>query len=446
MINILFIAFEFPPLNRGGVYRPLAFVRFLPESGIDPIVLTLDKNAYPQVFDNFSCDESLGKETLDKATVIPVATDKAAPLSGWKEFASIWFSIHGNEAKNWRGPFFDAVDKAVAQYSPKAILATVPPFSVLPLAVQVAKKYHLPLILDFRDAWSQWRTVPYGTVFHYRKTLQMEARYLGAADAVIATSKQTLADFKRLHPRIPAAKFHYVPNGYNGDLNPWQAIDTSRPEFTIGYVGSFYFSHEARAQMLKPWWRKKGHRMLQYIPHRQDWLYRSPWFFFKALVQLNDTHAELGKKIRVRFAGKKTSWLSDMISSFGLDNQVTLIGEIPHRQSLQFQQECDALLITSARQLGGRDYSIAGKTFEYLQMQRPVISFACEGAQKDLLKDSGTALLCNPDNTIQSANELAGLFEGRILLKPDQSFLETLSRQRLTGQLADIIKNQITTK
>lgn len=198
--------------------------------------------------------------------------------------------------------------------------------------------------------------------------------------------------------------------------------------------------------MLKPWWRKKGHRMLQYIPHRQDWLYRSPWFFFKALVQLNDTHPELGKKIRVRFAGKKTSWLSDMISSFGLDNQVTLIGEIPHRESLQFQQECDALLITSARQLGGRDYSIAGKTFEYLQMQRPVISFACEGAQKDLLKDSGTALLCNPDHTIQSANELAGLFEGRILLKPDQSFLETLSRLRLTGQLADIIKNQITTK
>jgi glycosyltransferase involved in cell wall biosynthesis len=297
--------------------------------------------------------------------------------------------------------------------------------------------------LDFRDAWSQWRTVPYGTVFHYWKTLQLEGKYLRDADAIIATSGQTLDDFKKLHREIPVAKFHYIPNGYNGPLHSWQPIDRDKPEFTIGYVGSFYFTYEARAQMLQPWWRKKGHRMLQYIPHKQDWLYRSPYFFFKALRQLNISHPDLGKKIRVKFAGKKAPWLADMITSFGLEEQVTLIGEIPHRQSLLFQQECDALLITSAKQLGGKDYSIAGKTFEYLQMQRPVISFACEGAQKSLLKDAGTALLCDPDNTDQAAEDLAGLFESRILLQPDHAFLQTLSRQFLTNQLADIIKNQM---
>jgi len=443
MTNILFIAFEFPPLNRGGVYRPLSFVKYLPQSGINPIVVTLDRNSYEQVFDVYSCDETLGEEVRDSATIVPVSAAKTKPLSGWKAFSSIYFSIHGNETKNWEGSFYEAVDRVIRQYAPRAIFATVPPFSVLRLAEKIAEKYKLPLILDFRDAWSQWRTVPYGTIFHYWKTLQMEGKYLRQADAIIATSGQTLDDFKKLHPRIPPAKFHYIPNGYNGALHPWQPIDGGKEEFTIGYVGSFYFTHEARAQMLRPWWRKKGHRMLQYIPHKQDWLYRSPYFFFKALQLLTRSNPSLGKKIRVKFAGKKAPWLSDMIASFGLEGQVTLIGEIPHRQSLLFQQECDALLITSAKQLGGRDYSIAGKTFEYLQMQRPVISFACEGAQKDLLRDAGTALLCDPDDTEGSARDLAELFEGRTHLRPDPEFLQTLSRQALTARLAELIKQQI---
>ena len=110
---------------------------------------------------------------------------------------------------------------------------------------------------------------------------------------------------------------------------------------------------------------------------------------------------------------------------------------------MEFQETCDALLITSAKQFGGRDYSIAGKTFEYIQMQKPVIAFVCEGAQKDLLKKSGTALICEPDNTTESVNQLSGLFGGVIELKPDFPFLKELTREILTKNLADIIKSQV---
>ena len=65
MINILFIAFEFPPLNRGGVYRPLSFVKYLPQFGINPVVVTLDPNSYADVFDLFTCDKSLGDGFLE---------------------------------------------------------------------------------------------------------------------------------------------------------------------------------------------------------------------------------------------------------------------------------------------------------------------------------------------------------------------------------------------
>ena len=59
---------------------------------------------------------------------------------------------------------------------------------------------------------------------------------------------------------------------------------------------------------------------------------------------------------------------------------------------LLFQETCDALLITTAKQLDGKYYSIAGKTFEYIQMQKPIVAFLFDGAQKDLLVEGGTSL------------------------------------------------------
>ncbi len=443
MINILFIAFEFPPLNLGGVHRSLAFVKYLPESGINPIVITLDKESYATVFETYGYDESLGKETIEKTMLIPVKSDETPAKSKLRNFLSIYFTIHGNETKYWSRGFYDAVESAVKKYNPKAIFATVPPFSVLPLAAHVSGKYGLPLILDFRDAWSQWRTIPYGTIFHYWKTLEREGKYLGNAAAVITTSEQTLHDFQQLHGKKTKEKLFYIPNGYNGTLKTWIPIAKEKQHFVIGYVGSFYYTPEARRQMLQPWWRKRGHRILQYIPHKQDWLYRSPYFFFRAMQLLNDSEPELSKKIHIRFAGKVHDWMREMISSFGLENQVELMGEIPHSASLSFQESCDALLITSAKQMHGRDYSIAGKTFEYLQMQKPIIAFVSEGAQKEILKKGGTALLCDPDDSQKSMRDLSDLFNGRISLYPDYSFLQGLSRQKLTEQLAEIIRSQV---
>ena len=148
-----------------------------------------------------------------------------------------------------------------------------------------------------------------------------------AATAVITTSQQTLDDLKKYHPEIPAQKFFCILNGYDGTLAAWQAIDPSKETFIIGYVGNFYYTPHSRKQMFTPWWEKRGHRMLQYIPHKQDWLYRSPYFFFKALQELKKQHPLTGKNLQVKFAGKKPSWLIDMIADLGLGEQVELIGD-----------------------------------------------------------------------------------------------------------------------
>jgi Glycosyl transferases group 1/Glycosyltransferase Family 4 len=445
MTNILFFAYEFPPLNRGGVHRSLAFVKYLPQFGINPIVITLDPASYADVFDTYSLDESLGTDVRGRATIVHIPAEKAKPQNRIGEFVSIYFSLQGNEVKNWEGNYLQAIPAIVGKYKPRAIFATVPPFSMLPLVQKTAQRYKLPLLLDFRDAWSQWRTLPFGTRIHYWLNLELERKYFKAADAIIATSEQTLLDFKKLHRRIPDSRFHYVPNGYDGELDGWRAIDIRKPKITIGYVGSFYYSPDARDQMLRPWWKKRGHRILQYIPQKQDWLYRSPYFFFKTLKYLKKADPMLAAHIQVKFVGKKNAWLEEMILDFGLQDQVELCGTKPHNEALAFQKDCDMLLITSAKRIGGNDYSVAGKTFEYIQAQKPILAFVSPGAQKDLLDKTGMALLCDPDQEETSAQKIISLLKGQTDLEPRIEFIKSLSRYHLTGNLAKIIFEAVTT-
>ncbi|MDP4131068.1 MAG: glycosyltransferase [Bacteroidota bacterium] len=428
------------------MFRSLAFVKYLTRYGINPVVITLDPSSFADMYDGFVTDETLGRELMEKTSIVPVPSEKSRRRTRVGEFVSIYFSILGNEVNNWKGNYFRALPDLIDKYRPEAIFATVPPFSILPLVLETANRYKLPLILDFRDAWSQWRVLPYGTRIHYWLTLGLERKYLSKADAVVATSQQTIEDFKQLHPGIPKSRFHYIPNGYDGALEKWEPVNADKQQITIGYVGSFYFSPAAREQMLKPWWKKRGHRMLQYIPRQQDWLYRSPYFFFKALQWLKKLDPVTAARVQVKFVGKSSQWLEEMISESGLQDQVHLCGVKPHDEALAFEKECDILLITSAKRIGGNDYSIAGKTFEYIQAQKPVLAFVSAGAQKELLEKTGIALICDPDQGEDSAKKMIRLLNAEMKLEPDTGFIKSLSRELLTGSLSDIIKHQILQK
>lgn len=443
--NILFIAYEFPPLNAGGVHRSLAFAKYLKNYGITPIIVTLSDNSYYKVYENPVIDHKLGKEVLSENDVIrieskEITTKKKSKL---RNFLEIYLNISGKESKGWRADFKEKIPDIVKKFKPEIVFVTVPPFSVLKEALWVANTFNLPLVIDFRDAWSQWRISPYASIFHYKATVREEGKYLRQANAVIATSKQTLDDFKRIHPSVNEKKFHLISNGYDSNISDWKIDTKKKEEYVIGYVGSFYYEPEPNKLMLTPWWKKRFHRIFQYIQAKQNWLYRSPYFFFKILRNLFDQDPQFADIIKVKLAGKKPSWIDQMVKEFELEKNVEFIGILSHQESLNFQKSCDALLITSAKVIGGKDYSIAGKTFEYFTMRKPIIAFVCEGAQKNILENSGMAIICDPDNINESSLKLRDLCEYKINLSPDGSFLNSLSRQNLTEKLAGLIRDII---
>lgn len=443
MKNILFIAYEFPPINRGGTQRPLKFVKYLSKYGLNPIVITLAPESYPIVYDQYHLDEDTTKEIKEAAEVIYVESENILERYKGKVngFLSIYFSLIQREAEGWKPFLLPTLDKLIHERNIEAIFATVPPFSIAPLACDIAEKFKLPLILDFRDAWSQWLMQPYGSYFHYKLLLKLEKNCLLKASAIIATSDQTIADFKLLHPEVKNDKFHLIPNGYDVTVDKWEtANDISREKFIIGYVGSFYYHPVTRKRMFTPWWKKKGHHVLEYAPKKEDWLYRSPYFFLKALARLKDKDPITFDKVEVVFAGLVPDWLQPMIQEFELQDHVKLLGRVSHKDSLKFQQSCDALLITSSKVVGGEDYSIAGKTFEYMIMNKPILAFVSDGAQKRLLENTGLTVICNPDDSESSSEKMIELIDKKLLIIPNIPFLQSFHRKALTEKLANVIK------
>ena len=45
-MNVLMLAYEFPPLNSGGSHRPYKFAKHLSQFGIQPIVITPKTTAH----------------------------------------------------------------------------------------------------------------------------------------------------------------------------------------------------------------------------------------------------------------------------------------------------------------------------------------------------------------------------------------------------------------
>jgi hypothetical protein len=277
------------------------------------------------------------------------------------------------------------------------------------------------MILDMRDAWSQWVTAPYASYFHYRATVNLERRCFTLARFITYTSEQQKSDWLGIHPNLEASKFIYMPNGFEVYK---ESGEPRRDGFIrIFYAGSFYYNPESDRLINAPWYKKKPYQYFQYVPRKEYWKYRTPYFFFKILNQVITQFPELGNIIQVRFAGKKPEWFDVMVNEFNLQQHVIHLGFLDKQRIEEEMTIADYFLITSSKVENARDYSVAGKTVEYFAYKKPIIGVVCEGEQKDLLLRSGMSIILNPDHILKCEEELKEFLISNIL-RADLEFID----------------------
>ncbi|WP_420316455.1 glycosyltransferase [Ekhidna sp.] len=434
--RVLFICYDFPPLNTGGSRRAFRFCKELMKNGFDPMVIA------PELNDNYAkkIDATLANELHDSGIVV-VRTAMTKRTRYWNQIGhKLIFNLVDDIYRRWKKTLLKELRNQVSIQNISCAFISVPPFSLTALDKHLIQ-LKIPYILDFRDAWSQWVIAPYFTRINYKLIFHRERKVLEKANSILVVSYQMKSDFSKLHP-IRSDKIKVITNSFEDTLSeyPREFVFKKNQHIKIVYVGSFYYNEKSHHLIMKRWWQKAPHQIFQYIPKRENWFYRTPYFFFQALHSLFEANPEYKSRIRVEFAGKIPSWLPQQISEFQLEENVKLFGFLDAQKSLELQKSADMLLITSMKVVNGRDYCIAGKTFEYIQAKKPILGFVTEGSQKDFLKRIGSGIICDPDDVLGSTRRLKRVFDGKIALKPDKKFIDSLSSQHTGMLLSDVIK------
>lgn len=400
--KVVFVAYSFPPHSGAGVHRSLKFVKYLPEFGWRPLVVTSG------LHDGDGLDWSLAKQ-------IPVSTPVhrvpgfsirklRARCSRWglgKAATLLNLVLQTPDtALFWARNCRSLVLELVAAEKPDLIFTTSPPGSSHLLGLWARSRFGIPWFADFRDPWSGNLVVPYLPGYR-RLNRRLERKVLAKADRVACVSDPWLDD---LQANLGAwsGKFLTLPNGYDEtDVAALPLPDESQP-FTLTHIGSFYRN-------------------------------RRP----ESVVQAVKTLVRQGripeKDLRVVFVGR------DAPSTVRCGGPFESVGYVPHNQLEPYRRRTDALLVILDASAENRG-NCSGKLYECLACNRPILAVATPGgAAHQVIQESRTGVAVK-DDVASIANAIERLYlarrGGNAQWDPDWSVIERHTRRKLTGRLA----------
>lgn len=441
-MNVLFVVMEFAPVNTTGNFRTLKFIKYLKQFKINPVVVTFPENEGAKYF-NAKIDKNLLNEIPNDLPVYRIHCKNGDNLyrNKMRTFITIFFSIKDNLAQRWKKNVMTDLESIIGEHKPKIIYTSLPPFSSGMLAVDISKKFDIPLVIDMRDLWAMWGNSPFGSKIHYLLTLREERKIFTHASAIIGVTPQLLTAFRQSHPGIEKSKYHFISNGFDKEvaLRDSFTFSPNKKRIVIGYVGSFYYAPELRVNMFKPWWRKRLNRMIQFSPRKEDWLYRSPYFFLKTVAELFKKYPHYRDVVFIEFVGKKPKWLEEMVIEFNLVNNTIFHGFLPQQDAFEIQKSFDLVLATSEKVIDSEHYCLPSKIFDFVGLNIPILGFVTPGIQRDFLLESGLGIVFNPDDIPGCVAYLKELFINGKFFFIDKQYLQQFSRIELTQKLAEII-------
>ena len=447
MHKILFISFEFHPVQTTGNFRSANFVKYFSEFGIQPIVLCGAEESILQYWKSGKVNRALLDDIPKDCEIHRVPFDRPyKPASKYLQAKYYADPIYSFWEKN---AFKEAVEIIKKHPSIEAILVTLPPFSVGELALRISKKFNIPLFVDLRDAWARQGQFSYFSRAHYFANLLNERKLLNHASGIITVTNQLTEIYADSNKGIDKNKFKVVYNSYdNFDVDsqqPIQVIPAKESEkYIVGYIGAFYFSLEAEAIRTTPWWKRKGLKKFFYFAVKEQWIYRSPYFFFKAMAMIFERHPDLRAKLFFGHIGDTPAWIYEMAKEFGVQDNIISYGFVNKDQLATVVKNFSALLATSEKIPVNKSFCLPSKTFDYIKYAKPILGFVKKGDYSVFLEKTQMGVLIDPDELDQEINKIEAFLLSRTELRPQKSYIKSFHAREQTRLLSNILKEKLT--
>lgn len=465
--RVLVVTYNFPPVGGAGVQRVTKFVKYLPQFGWEPTVLTTENPSVP-VF-----DESLLADIPPQTVVVKART--LEPGYALKRFVSGGHEIQARRASEgcenanagsnksdnpslacranvaakslakrvlrgtanlllqpdpqvlWNSHAIEAGLRVLGQRKHDAIFVTAPPFSSFLIGAELARRTGLPLVLDYRDEWSISNSYLENKRLGWlSRTWQQHQQCLvvRAASALIATTRhsaESLQEVARAASSQPLVTHIY--NGFDAEdfhdgIPPLpdslmdSAGDATQP-YKLAYIGTL-------------------------------WNLTSVEPVVRAVRQLAEQSPDLASRLELHFVGRRTAAQDEWLDQLGpLPCRVVRQAYLDHDAALRLMRSADGLcLLLSDLAEAGR--VVPAKMFEYLAVRRPIFAIVPPGEASSLLQDCPFAFVHSPSDVEGLARRLGDEIERRRLgvsLPTGSWDASAFERSRQAEQLAELLNH-----
>ena len=421
--KLLAISYGFPPVGGTGARRIAKMVKYLDREGWDAVVLTPRRVLRNQQDPDAAADLPSACTVIRTPTWEPVSSKSphSRTLLRLRRVANI--PLLPSVAGLWVLPSFPYFIRAVEAHRPRVVFSTGPDFTSHVIASWLATRFHLPLVLDYRD---EWTTHPLREQFvqtnvrkrdlakrlKYRVDHQLEKQVLGRADRIVTTTSGIGTHMSNVF-QIPIERFEVLTNGFDpdeiptGDFREVQPGEMhQKPSRTIAHLGSFF-------------------RESQKVDS-----------FFQALRDLAEQKKEPVVYRQIGFVdGAFRRWMESFRSEYF---KFEFITHLPAREAIARAASSD-LLVAFCRGRGEERY-INLKIFEYFRCDAPILSICrreSESAKLIEVCGGGTALDVDAGDSARAW--LEKWWDGEGVSPRNTSEIEKLAWPQLGKQLAQIL-------
>lgn len=428
--KVILLSYYWPPAGGPGVQRWVKMTKYLAQLGYSIDVVTVDpkKASYPAL------DPSLLKDVDPRVKVtftnsfealhlfarffkkekIPYAgiphRSQLSPIGKIALFIRSNFFIPDARV-GWNKHAIKAASKIIKKKNIDYLITTSPPHSTQVAGLHLKKKFpHLKWLADLRDPWTD--IYYYKRLAHSRysakKDLNIEKKVLLKSDLLVTVSEPIAAAFMKKCGEKIDAKMHVLPNGFDPDDFPEEAINKN-DVFTLAHTGTLNVNYNLSE-------------------------------FLKAAR----TIIASGKKIEFLFAGNVDDITKKKIAD-ALGDSAKFLGYMSHLNAIHIMRKADLLLL-AIPDMAGNEGILTGKLFEYLASGKPILAIGPpKGSAAKIVKE------CLSGKVFDFADPDVGSFIAEIYknwtVSADTSHKNTIfrkySRSELSAQLSILLSEMV---
>lgn len=375
MRRFLMVAYFFPPMGDGGVFRSLKLARYLPEFGWEPVVLC----GRPE--DYWVRDESLLAELPAALERIPVGGltgqgllrrlrgargsvgGGARPSGRFRQLRRLAdFFLLPDGYAGWIAPATRAGRRRLAAGDINLVYSSSPPDSGHRVAERLAAERGLPWVADFRDPWFGLHLKTPPTAWHRWRHTRMEAAVLARAQ-VVAVTEAWRADYAARAARPP----RLIRNGFDPADYPPREAPARAPGAPLRVLHTGKLS-----------------------------LTRSAAPFLAGVAALRRELPALLEGVEFCFLGPRESDNEAAAAALGLADCVRFVDPVSHAESVARQQAADLLLLIKHDDARYKDL-VPGKFYEYAAAGPPLLAVTPAGEVEQLIAAHGLGWVCRPE-------------------------------------------------